>query len=219
MPRNSDTMDNEYGKRAPFASSKVSKPTSTIHDDFARLADTARDPRYSHLFQNEPSLNEESPSLWKSKNYDREKSPSDGCDSADEHKFNNYWVEKSFEHRTGRHGAIRNKDSDKLMETANDPRYAHLFSHLRRRDPDLGPGETTTTGPARPTPKKATKTASDQPVLKRGVNYVVIDDSDTDDRPRKRFSKRVTPENSDDDGADSDGYPKPKGIRKFKHHD
>ncbi|KAI0835869.1 hypothetical protein F5Y06DRAFT_299345 [Hypoxylon sp. FL0890] len=214
MPCKNGAMDGKYGKQKSFTGSKASKPSSTIHSDYAKLAETARDSRYSHLFEDYPAYEGEASSAWQSKNHAREEPPSDGGDSGDDadNTFNNDWVEKSFDRRTGRQAAQK-ENSDKLMETVNDPRYAHLFSHLRRPGSNPGPNETTTTGPAKTTPKKTTKT---QPALKRGVNYFVIDDSDSDERPRKRFGKRPTPENSDDTGTDSDAYREVKGIRKFK---
>ncbi|KAI0139636.1 hypothetical protein F4776DRAFT_597580 [Hypoxylon sp. NC0597] len=126
--------------------------------------------------------------------------------------LNNGYVKGSVANHTGRSAAKSNLS--KLMETANDPKYAHLFSHLRRPSPIPRPRETTTVQPTRPTPKNPTKS---HPILRRGVNYFIIDDSDSDadERPRKRFGKHFNPEDSDDNYAGSDeDHEAPEKIKK-----
>ncbi|KAI1138369.1 hypothetical protein F5Y05DRAFT_412991 [Hypoxylon sp. FL0543] len=142
--------------------------------------------------------------------YDREDPPIEDEDTEnddDDESTVNHYVQDSASGRTG-HSAQQKNDLSKLLDAANDPKYAHLFSHLRCPGVTSGSGEATTTRPAK-----------DQPVLRRRVNYFVIDDSDSDSdcRPRKRFGKQFIPEDSDEDGAHNDDYEEtPKKFKKAR---
>ncbi|KAI1407639.1 hypothetical protein F5Y13DRAFT_205839 [Hypoxylon sp. FL1857] len=224
MPRKNGAAGGEYGTF--FNNSRVSKPTFTINDH-AKLAETARDPRYAHLFQNKPDPTEEALSAWRFKSH-LKRPPKDDEDNEDDedddngYKFSNAWVEERLERRTAqRSEAAKNSDLRKLNETANDPRYAHLFSHLRRPGSEAGPAKATIAKSTRPAPKPT------QPQSKYDIDDLVISDSEleSDHRPHKRFTKRFTKGfakrgtlgNSDDDGVDSDGCRRTrgKGAKKF----
>ncbi|KAI1377094.1 hypothetical protein F4677DRAFT_444899 [Hypoxylon crocopeplum] len=84
-----------------------------MKNDFQKLAETAADPRYSHFVPRNLPRNQSSTKL------------ADATTESD--------VEDDVE----RSAPIERKDDfTKLAETANDPKYAHLFSHLRPRHKD-----------------------------------------------------------------------------------